>query len=309
MPAVSKSGRFLLAPRFLPRRFGFVGPWRRGFGHGSRRDGLRWRYGHVLCQAFEVLDGCGEQELIPCTGETAQAEPCQGEDVFDLAEEGFDLLAFTTGGRVSLGGTVINSVSGAICERMKEAAFDTRHRIYDSSVAGGGFEQAYNPQATVAAGSLLVVTADVVQATNDKQQIEPALEQLGQLPDELGKAETLLADSGYFSQTNVEACAKAKITPLIALGRERHHLSWKQRFAPAPPAPDNPTAPQAMIHRLATPGGRKTHGLRKQTPEPVFGIIKSVMGFRQFHLRGLDQVKGEWNLVTLAWNMKRMFAL
>ena len=176
-------------------------------------------------------------------------------------------------------------------------------------VAGGGFEQAYNAQATVAAGSLLVVTADVVQATNDKQRIEPALEQLGQLPDELGKAETLLADSGYFSQTNVEARAKAKITPLIALGRERHHLSWKQRFAPAPPAPDNPTAPQAMIHRLATPGGRKTHGLRKQTPEPVFGIIKSVMGFRQFHLRGLDQVKGEWNLVTLAWNMKRMFAL
>ena len=100
-------------------------------------------------------------------------------------------------------------------------------------VAGGGFEQAYNAQATVAAGSLLVVTADVVQATNDKQRIEPALEQLGQLPDELGKAETLLADSGDFSQTNVEARAKAKITPLIALGRERHHLSWKQRFAPA----------------------------------------------------------------------------
>ena len=176
-------------------------------------------------------------------------------------------------------------------------------------VAGGGFEQAYNAQATVAAGSLLVVTADVVQATNDKQQIEPALAQLGQLPDELGKAETLLADSGYFSQTNAEVCAKAKSTPLTSLGRERHHLSWKQRFAPPPPAPDNPTALQAMIHRLATPGGRKTYGLRKQTPEPVFGIIKSVMGFRQFHLRGLDLVKGEWNLVTLAWNMKRMFAL
>lgn len=140
-------------------------------------------------------------------------------------------------------------------------------------------------------------------------QIEPALAQLGPLPDEPGKAETRLADSGYFSQTNVEACARARITPLIALGRERHHLSWKQRFAPAPPAPDNPTALQAMIHRLTTPEGRKTYSLRKQTPEPVFGIIKSVMGFRPFHLRGLDQVKGEWNLVTLAWNMKRMFAL
>ena len=64
-----------------------------------------------------------------------------------------------------------------------------------------------------------------------------------------------------------------------------------------------------MHHRLATPEGRRLYALRKQTPEPVFGIIKSVMGFRQFHLRGLDKAKGEWNLVTLAWNVKRMFAL
>ena len=64
-----------------------------------------------------------------------------------------------------------------------------------------------------------------------------------------------------------------------------------------------------MRHRLATPEGQQTYALRKQTPEPVFGIIKTVMGFRQFSLRGLDKVKGEWNLVTLAWNVKRMFAL
>lgn len=112
-----------------------------------------------------------------------------------------------------------------------------------------------------------------------------------------------------FSEANVEACAKASIAPLIAPGRERHHRSWKERFAAAPPAPDDPTPLQAMAHRLATPQGRQAYALRKQTPEPVFGIIKSVMGFRQFHLRGLEKVKGEWNLVTLAWNMKRMFAL
>ena len=64
-----------------------------------------------------------------------------------------------------------------------------------------------------------------------------------------------------------------------------------------------------MRHHLATPEGRALYALRKQTPEPVFGIIKSVMGFRQFSLRSLEQVKGEWNLVTLAWNIKRMFAL
>src|SRR5680860_937290 len=176
-------------------------------------------------------------------------------------------------------------------------------------VAGGGFEQAYNAQAAVATGSLLVVSNDVVQAANDKQQMAPMLDKLAGLAEVLGRPETLLADSGYFSEANVEACAKARIAPLIAPGRERHHRSWKERFAAAPPAPADPTALQAMAHRLATPEGRQAYGLRKHTPEPVFGIIKSVMGFRQFHLRGFEKVKGEWNLVTLAWNMKRMFAL
>ncbi len=176
-------------------------------------------------------------------------------------------------------------------------------------MAGGGFEQAYNAQAAVAAGSMLVVAADVVQAANDKQQIVPTLEQLARLPKALGTPETLLADSGYFSAANVTACAEAKIAPLIALGRERHHRSWRERFAAAPPAPDNPTPLAAMGHRLATPEGKRLYALRKQTPEPVFGIIKSVMGFRQFLLRGLDKVRGEWSLVTMAWNIKRMFAL
>lgn len=176
-------------------------------------------------------------------------------------------------------------------------------------VAGGGFEQAYNAQAAVAAGSLLVVTKDVVQAANDKQQITPTLDKFARLPGGLGRPETLLADTGYFSEANVEACAAAKIAPLIAGTRERHHRSWKDRFAEPPPAPDNPTPLEAMWHRLATPEGRQAYALRKQTPEPVFGIIKSVMGFRQFSLRGLDKVKGEWSLVTMAWNMKRMFAL
>lgn len=82
-----------------------------------------------------------------------------------------------------------------------------------------------------------------------------------------------------------------------------------ERFAETPPAPDDPTPLEAMLHRLQTPEGKKLYALRKHTPEPVFGIIKSVMGFRQFSLRGLDQVRGEWNLVTMAWNMKRMFVL
>jgi hypothetical protein len=191
-------------------------------------------------------------------------------------------------------------------------------------VAGGGFDPCYNAQAVVAAGSLLVVATDVVQAANDKQQLEPIwrfgtftcrernaemLNKVVALPDTLGNAETLLADNGYFSAANVTSCAETGVVPLIAMGREAHHPSLDERFAKAPPAPKNPTPLQAMAHQLQTPGGKKLYALRKQVPEPVFGIIKSVLGFRQFLLRGIDRVRGEWSLVTMAWNMKRMFAL
>lgn len=176
-------------------------------------------------------------------------------------------------------------------------------------VPGGGFDQCYNAQAAVAAGSLLVVATDVVQAANDKQQIEPMLDKLGALPEELGAVETLLADTGYFSAANVDACLAAEVSPLIAMGRQPHHPPLAERFAPEPSPPDNPTPVEAMAHRLKTPEGRQLYALRKQTPEPVFGIIKSALGFRQFLLRGLDNVRGEWSLVTMAYNMKRLFAL
>src|SRR6202453_3356816 len=168
-------------------------------------------------------------------------------------------------------------------------------------VAGGGFDQGYNAQAAVAAGSLLVVATDVVQAPNDKQQVEPMLEKIEALPEELGGVEHLLADHGYFSAGNVEACEKADIEPVIAMGRQPHHPPLSERR--------NPTPFEARAYRLNTPAGRALYARRKQTPEPVFGIIKSVLGFRQFSLRGLDKVRGEWSLVTMAWNLKRMFVL
>ena len=176
-------------------------------------------------------------------------------------------------------------------------------------VADGGFEQCYNAQAVVAADSLLVIAVDVVQAPNDKQQIEPMLGKIAELPAELGKVGELLADNGYFSEANVNACAAAGIEPVIAMGRETHHPSLAERFVGDPAAPKDPTPVEAMRHRLQTREGKKRYALRKQTPEPVFGIIKSVLGFRQFLLRGLEKVRGEWKLVTMAWNMKRMFAL
>jgi hypothetical protein len=176
-------------------------------------------------------------------------------------------------------------------------------------VAGGGFEQCYNAQAVVAADSLLVVAVDVVQAANDKQQLQPMLNQVAALPGALGEVETMLADSGYFSAANVAACVAAEVEPLIAMGRQPHYLPLNERFADVPPAPQNATPVEAMAYRLKTPDGRQLYALRKQVPEPVFGIIKSVMGFRQFLLRGIDRVRGEWSLVTMAWNMKRLFVL
>lgn len=198
--------------------------------------------------------------------------------------------------------------SGGVREDDQLNLTDEDSRIM--KVAGGGFDQCYNAQAVVAAGSLLVVANAVTQAGNDKQQLAPMIEKLKALPKEPGRARRMLADNGYLSEANVESSAAAKIEPLIALGRQRHHVSWKQRFAAAPKAPPATATPmQKMAHRLKTPAGRKLYALRKQTPEPVFGIIKSVMGYRQTLLRGLQNVQGEWNLVTMSWNIKRMFAL
>ena len=176
-------------------------------------------------------------------------------------------------------------------------------------VPGGGFEQAYNAQAAVDIDSLLVVASALTQATNDKQQMVPMLQQLQALPQELGRVKRLLADTGYASEDNVNACAQAKIEPLIALGREAHHRGLFERFAEPAPPQGKPTPLAAMHHRLQTRRGRKLYALRKCTVEPVFGLIKQVMKFRQFLLRGLTGARGEWRLVCLAWNLKRMNAL
>jgi transposase/IS5 family transposase len=184
---------------------------------------------------------------------------------------------------------------------------DEESRIMPTS--GKSFQQAYNVQAGVETESLLIVTEHVTQNANDKQEVEPTLKALEQLAQPLGKAEALLADNGYYSEDNVKACQKEKMTPFIAAGRERHHLPLEQRWADPPPLAPEADAVESMKHRLKTPEGRAIYGRRKCTVEPVFGIIKSVLGFRQFHLRGLQAVSGEWTLVSMAWNLKRMFAL
>ena len=176
-------------------------------------------------------------------------------------------------------------------------------------VSGGGFEQCYNGQIAVAMESLLIVKTDTVQATNDKQQVKPMLKQLDTLPVELSKPITLVADTGYYSEANVNACGEHSITPLIAVSREGHHPDPMERFTEPPPLAEGATAVEKMRHDLKTKAGRGIYAQRKCTVEPVIGIVKSVLGFRQFLLRGLENVKGELNLVAMAWNLKRMFVL
>src|ERR1700684_3151769 len=103
-------------------------------------------------------------------------------------------------------------------------------------------------------------------------------------------------------------CPSAGIVPRIAQARQSHYPPLSERTAADPPAPENPTPAEAMAHRLQTKAGQALYALRKQIPEAVFGIIKSVMDFRQFSLRGMEKVRGEWKLVTMAWNIKRLFA-
>jgi hypothetical protein len=180
-------------------------------------------------------------------------------------------------------------------------------------VSGGGFEQGYNAQAAVDATAMLIVAHACVQAPNDKQQVTPMLAPLAALPQQVGlsadTAVTLAADTGYFSQANGEACEQADIVPLIASQRESHSGWLDRQLAPAPKLPEHPTAVDRMRQLLATPAGRAAYALRKCTVEPVFGIIKQMMGFRQFMVRGLRKVQGEWGLVCLAFNIKRLAVL
>jgi transposase len=176
-------------------------------------------------------------------------------------------------------------------------------------VSGGGFEQTYNAQAAVDTESKLIVAAHITQQSNDKQELEPTLKNLTTLPKQLGTVTELLADSGYFSETNVNACVGEKITPYIAVDRQSHNRSLWERFKEPPPLPDDADSVTIMKHRLKTKAGKAVYALRKVTSEPVFGIIKAVLGFRSFMLRGKESVSGEWDLACMAYNIKRMHNL
>jgi hypothetical protein len=175
---------------------------------------------------------------------------------------------------------------------------------------GAHFEQSYNAQAAVdTEGSLLVLGAHVTDATNDKQQLVPGVQSV---VAEVRELTEVLADSGYFSEAAVAAVEGSNgPTVYAAVEKTGHHRTVADLLrSPEPETPaSGPIDREAMRRRLRTAVGRAAYKKRKETVEPVFGIIKAAMGFRRFLLRGLRKVSLEWSLVTLAYNFRRLARL
>jgi transposase len=183
---------------------------------------------------------------------------------------------------------------------------DPESRIMKNST-DDGFDQHYNAQVGVDQESLLIGANTVSQAATDKQEAVPTVEAID---ERVGKPEAVALDKGYFSEKNIEELEARKIEPYIATGRESHHRSWQDYFAQQPgPPPEPASAKEKMAYRLQTEIGKAIYGLRKCTVEPVIGIIKEALGFRQFSLRGLVGAAGEWCLVCLAFNVKRLHSV
>jgi len=173
------------------------------------------------------------------------------------------------------------------------------------------FRQAYNAQAAVDAdGSQLVLATEVGRTPSDAPTFEATVDALEAV---LGPPETILADAGFANGGVVGALQEREIEVLVAIGRSAEPRPYDFRPPPDPdkPPPRPPKAPwrRTMQAKLQTEAAKAKYKRRKSTVEPVFGILKSVLGFTRFHLRGLANVKNEWQLLNLAYNCKRLHKL
>jgi transposase len=170
-----------------------------------------------------------------------------------------------------------------------------------------GFEQSYNAQAAVEHDSRLIVGNTLSNHPNDKREGAPTAKAI---PAELGTPEAAAMDNGYFGPETIQAFEAMGIDAYIAAGRDNHHLDLLTLLEGEPePPPEDADHKTKMLYKLRTQAGKAIYRLRKSTVEPVFGNIKEVMGFRQFSLRGLNAAAGEWNLLCLAYNLKRLHVL
>jgi len=171
-------------------------------------------------------------------------------------------------------------------------------------VAGGKhFEQCYNAQAAVDSAQQVITAADVTEQPSDKQQAVPMVQQVEANTDALPRQ--LSADAGYFSSDVVEKLTAAGIDVYIPPDKMRH--AYSMPAAPRGRIPNGLSTVDRMRRKLRTKQGRKRYGLRKELPEPVFGQIKQVRGFRQFLLRGKEKVRGEWRFICTGHNVLKLF--
>jgi transposase len=183
---------------------------------------------------------------------------------------------------------------------------DPESRIMKNS-RDDGFGQHYNGQIAVEEASRLIVGFSLSNHTNDQHEVAPTL---SSVCAELGSVSAAALDTGFFSAANIAALEANGIDPYIATGRQGHHRSWHDYFAEAGEAPaQEASAREKMAYKLCTAVGKAIYRLRKCTVEPVIGIIKEAMGFRQFSLRGQENVTGEWCLVCLSYNLRRLHVL
>jgi transposase len=183
---------------------------------------------------------------------------------------------------------------------------DPDSRIMKNST-NQGFDQHYNVQVATEQTSLLIVAHSLSNHPNDQQEAIPTLEALS---PKIGQPQAVALDHGYFSAANIQAIKQHQMDPYIATGREPHHQDWHSFFREQPEPPtETASATVKMAYKLQTEIGQAIYRLRKCTVEPVIGIIKEILGFRQFSLRGLAAAAGEWCLVCLAFNLKRMHIL
>ena len=183
---------------------------------------------------------------------------------------------------------------------------DPESRIMKNS-SDSGYDQHYNGQIAVDEKSRLIVGFSLSNHANDQHEVAPTLESISK---ELGSVKVAVLDAGFFSQANIDALKSREIDPYIATGRDPHNKGWEYHFEDAGEAPaENATAKVKMAYKLRTKIGRAIYRCRKFTVEPVFGNIKEAMGFRQFSLRGLTAAAGEWCLVCLAYNLRRLHVL
>lgn len=176
-------------------------------------------------------------------------------------------------------------------------------------LSGGGFEQAYNAQATVDMDSRLIITNHVTQNTNDKREVEAMLAELALLPESCGEVKRAALDNGYHSEENHNKLADENIESYIPSGRQKHNQWLKEHYGESQSENEPATVMDAAQERMKGKDGKEFYAKRKSTIEPTFGIVKNVMGFRQFMLRGLKAVSGEWTIVSIAFNLKRLCVL